>query len=89
MPSYNDSFLQTQIGRGMRVHYDTPPGMRRKSTQQAGLFMGVEQGRMKMHVAAPGRENETVLVARDADQPAFAEQDGGSLVWWEWTGPQR
>lgn len=89
MPSCSESFLHTQIGRAMKMHYEPAPGVRRKAMSQAGLFMGTTNGRMKMNVSSPGRDSETVTIDINADQPAFPERDGEYSIWWEWIGAQR
>jgi hypothetical protein len=72
MPSYSDKFLQTQIDRSIAIHYDAPPGARRKSTVKSGLFMGMEDGMMLVRVYG---EEYPIRIEWGADQPAYASHD--------------
>jgi hypothetical protein len=89
MPVYSDKFLETQIGRSIAIHYDPPHGVRRKSTVEHGMFMGVKDGMLVVRVRKPGEEEYSLHVEQDADQPAFARRNANGSVWWEWTSPQR
>ena len=90
MPVYSPSYLKSQIGRTIHIHYWPEYGRRGKKRIVAGRFEGtIGPYGQELAVRSYGLDEGIWKVPLDADQPAFARKCGdGMEVWWEWVSPQ-